>query len=152
MPPLFRSRRKCSRSSLLSCRRRPRTGPETPLRAGARIRQTPQVRAPCRQRRRRREQAHRTQFRSNRRHDTGESADGRNRRPRTLLLPPPNWNPGAEEGWLGIRNLNFGGGKADLLRESDAIRIRCDFPLTVYFKNRQLNCRNGENVFPVSGL
>ena len=59
------------------------------------------------------------------------------------------WNPGIPEGRLGIRNLNFGGGRVDLVRENGMLRIRCDFPMTVIFRQRGLECKSGENVFPV---
>jgi len=59
------------------------------------------------------------------------------------------WNPGITEGRLGIRNLNFSGGRLDLIRENDKIFVRCDFPMTVYFQNRKLECKDGENVFTI---
>ena len=60
-------------------------------------------------------------------------------------------NPPLPEGRLGIRNLNFGGGRVDLVRENGTLRIRCDFPMTVFFKQYKLECKGGENVFPVPG-
>ena len=32
-------------------------------------------------------------------------------------------------GRLGIRNLNFGGGRIDLIRENNAVRVQCGFPM-----------------------
>ena len=61
-----------------------------------------------------------------------------------------SWNPGIPDGRLGVRNLNFGGGKIDLLREDDIIRIHCDFPITLYYKKQKLDCKKGENVFPIA--
>ena len=57
------------------------------------------------------------------------------------------WNPGVSEGRSGIRNLNFCGGRFDLIREGKTIRIRGDFPVTVYFRDRKLECAGGENIF-----
>ena len=57
------------------------------------------------------------------------------------------WNPGIPEGRLGIRNLNFGGSRIDLIRENDLIRICCNGPLTVYYQKRKLDCKDGENIF-----
>ena len=62
------------------------------------------------------------------------------------------WNPGISEGKLGIRNLNFNGGKVDLIRENAQIRIRCDHQLTVYYQNQKLECTAGENVFSVPSI
>jgi len=62
-----------------------------------------------------------------------------------------NWNPGISEGRLGIRNLNFSGGRVDLVRENGMLRIGCDFPMTVYFEQHKLECKIGENIFPVPG-
>jgi glycogen debranching enzyme len=59
------------------------------------------------------------------------------------------WNPGISCGRLGVRNLNFAGGKIDLIREDDTIRIRCEFPMTVYYKKQKLDCKKGENIFSV---
>ena len=59
------------------------------------------------------------------------------------------WNPGITEGRLGIRNLNFSGGRIDLIREKERILIRCDFPLTVYFQNYKLKCKCGDNLFTI---
>ena len=59
------------------------------------------------------------------------------------------WNPGVPEGRLGIRNLNFCGGRVDLVRENGMLRIGCGFPMTVYFKQHKLECKIGENIFPV---
>ena len=58
-----------------------------------------------------------------------------------------SWHPGIPEGRLGIRNLGFGGGRVDLIRENGTVRVRCDFPLTVNFRNRKLVCKRGENLF-----
>ena len=60
-----------------------------------------------------------------------------------------SWNPGIPEGRLGIRNLNFCGGRVDLVRENGMLRIGCGFPMTVYFEQHQLECKIGENIFPV---
>ena len=60
------------------------------------------------------------------------------------------WNPGIPYGRLGIRNLNFSGGKIDLIREEETIRIRCDFPMTVYYKKQKLDCCKGENIFAIA--
>ena len=57
------------------------------------------------------------------------------------------WEPGISEGRLGVRNLNFGNGRVDLVREDGKIRIRGDFPLTVMYKGRKLECKAGENEF-----
>ncbi len=57
------------------------------------------------------------------------------------------WNPGIPEGRLGIRNLNFGGSRIDLIRENDLIRICCNGPLTVYYQKRKLDCKDEENIF-----
>ena len=57
------------------------------------------------------------------------------------------WNPGIPEGRLGIRNLNFGGGRIDLIRENGTVSIRCGVPMKIYYQNRELNCKAGENVF-----
>ena len=59
------------------------------------------------------------------------------------------WNPGVSCGRLGIRNLSFGRGKFDFLREDDTLSIRCDFPITVYYKKQKLNCSKGENIFSI---
>lgn len=59
------------------------------------------------------------------------------------------WNPGIAEGRLGIRNLNFSGGRIDLIRENGIILIRSDFPVTVYYQSRKLECKTGENRFSV---
>ena len=58
------------------------------------------------------------------------------------------WNPAVPNGRLGVRNLNFGGGRVDLLRDNGSLRIRCDFPMTVVYRGRTLSCKAGENVFP----
>ena len=34
--------------------------------------------------------------------------------------------------------------------EEETIRIRCDFPMTVYYKKQKLDCCKGENIFAVA--
>ena len=57
------------------------------------------------------------------------------------------WEPGIADGRLGVRNLNFAGGRVDLVREDGKLRIRADFPLTVIYKGRSLECKAGDNEF-----
>ena len=57
------------------------------------------------------------------------------------------WNPGISTGRLGIRNLNFNGGRIDLIREKDRIRIGCDRPVTLYYQKTKMDCKAGENIF-----
>ena len=59
------------------------------------------------------------------------------------------WNPGTAEGRLGIRNLNFGGDRIDLIRENGRLLVRCGSPLSVRFRNRKFDCQPGENIFPI---
>lgn len=40
--------------------------------------------------------------------------------------------------------------KIDLIREEETIRIRCDFPMTVYYKKQKLDCCKGENIFAIA--
>ena len=60
------------------------------------------------------------------------------------------WQPGIPEGRLGVRKLNFSGGRVDLVRENGQIIVRSDFPMTVIYRNRKLECGAGENRFPAA--
>lgn len=59
------------------------------------------------------------------------------------------WDPGLPEGRLGIRGLNFCGGKIDLVRENDQLHICSTIPLTVYFQKRKLVCKTGGSIFSI---
>ena len=59
------------------------------------------------------------------------------------------WNPGISQGRLGIRNLNFNGGKIDLIRENGQIRIGCGRPVTLYYQKQKMDCKAGENIFSI---
>ena len=60
------------------------------------------------------------------------------------------WQPGLPDGALGVRNLNFSGGRVDLVRENGSVTVRSDFPMTLIYQKRKLDCRAGENRFPAA--
>ena len=49
------------------------------------------------------------------------------------------WDPGIKEGRLGIRNLRFGDGTVDLVREADGtLNIRTDKPFTLVYCGKEM--------------